>query len=246
MGEGRTISLRHYDELAPGDFGRRLDPADRYRFSGRSRMVAELDDARDLDAVGVELAGPLINPAPGHAETLASVFGRLPEGVRIPHARWLPTGPRTSPVAALLRRVDELEIEYQSTGSRARRHYRERYPHRSLKATMAWLGEHAIRPTLCVTVGIPGDDQFTLLETLRRVYSLRPSRVQLHPLLAPPGSHFDRNRSRYQLISEPDPPYRVASHTSANRLELKWMIRICRTSIAGYNKWSKLSRRATP
>jgi hypothetical protein len=106
---------------------------------------------------------------------------------------------------------------------------------------MSWLRGHSIEPTVCVTVGIPGDDQYTILETLRAAYSLRPSRVQLHPMTAPPGSHFDRNRRRYGVSIEPDPPFRITRHLTANTLELKWLIKIARASIAGYNKWSKLS-----
>jgi hypothetical protein len=194
----------------------------------------------------IALDGPVINPTPGHARNLARAFNRVGEDVRIVHGRWLPTGPQTPGVAALLRRVDDLEVECRSTGASARRRYRERYSLRSLRATMDWLRDQSIEPTVYVTVGIPGDDQYTLLETLRAAYSLRPFRVQLHPMTVPPGSHFDRNRRRYGVSTEPDPPFKIARHITANALELKWLIKIARTSIAGYNKWSKLSRRRGP
>jgi hypothetical protein len=238
----RTVTLSHYQELVPGDLGSRLEPRDRYRFTPESRLASELRSALQEGVSEVALDGSLVNPEPVHAESLARLFSELPEEITIPFARWQPTGPRSPSMIPLLRRIRELEIPYQSTGRRARALYRTRHPHRCHAATLKWLGKHGIKPTLSIEVGLPGDDELTLLETLRRVYSLRPSRVQLHQACAPPGGHLDRHRARYRLTSEPDPPFRVKSHLTADRLELAWTIRICRTSIAGYNRWLKLSR----
>jgi hypothetical protein len=238
---GGSFVLTHYAELEPGEFGKRLAPGDRYCFTSKKKLASDLSTAMEQKVANIALDGPVVNPDSSHAESLVQVFGDLPDEVTIAFGRWLPTGPRTSSIIPLLRRFDELEIDYQSAGRRARPHYRVRHPHRSYAATMTWLRKHSIEPTVSICVGIPGDDQFALVETLRCVYSLRPARVQLHMLCVPPGSYFDRHRDRFRLASEPDPPYRVTSHSTAGRLEMKWMTRICRKSIAGYRRWRKIS-----
>jgi hypothetical protein len=247
MNRGRTsFVFAHYGELEPGEFGKRLDPADQYCFASKKELSSGLSNVMDRGMAGIALDGPVVNPESSHTENLVQVFGELPAEVTIAYGKWLPTGPRTSSMIPLLRRFGELEIDYQSAGQKARRHYRVRYPHRSYAATMKWMRLHSVEPTVSVCVGIPGDDQFALVETLRRVYSLRPARVQLHMLCVPPGSYFDRHRDRFRLTNEQDPPYRITSHSTAVRLEMKWMARICRKSIAGYRRWLELSSGKTP
>jgi hypothetical protein len=146
-----------------------------------SQVIADMKAAAACRRREIVLQGTIINITAERARTLASAYLRFlgPQGTQIAQARWLPKGPLGPRVLALLRNVRELDIDFQSSNVRVRRRYPERYRHTAYVRTLEALRRASIEPTLCIQVGLPGDDEAGLLETCRRAYSLNPRRVSM-------------------------------------------------------------------
>jgi hypothetical protein len=181
-----------------------------------SRLIADMKAAAARRRRDIVLEGAILNITAERARTLASAYRRFlaGHGTHIARAAWLPTGPLGPGVLTLLRHVRELEIGFQSSHARVRRLYRERYRHAAYVRTLAALRRASIEPTLCIQVGLPGDDEAGLLETCRRAYSLNPRRVTV-TLAATAEELGERN------------------------LERQW--RSARMSADSYNHWKRVA-----
>ncbi len=189
----------------------------------------------------IVLAQPLINPDERIARALARAVRRRGGDIRIRQARWRAASPSDRAIADLLRRVDEVEIEIPSASRRARRYLVDPPTSSEVARSVAWLRSLGIEPVPSLWVGLPGEDEGDLLETLRRTYSLQPKRVKLREITAAPGSFFHQRRKRLRLDIEPEPPHRVRSHRWANPFELRWFVQMATRSVTAYNHWSSLS-----
>ena len=192
---------------------------------------------------GIVLERPLVNPDARIARALARAVRRGGGEGRIRRARWRAAPPYETAIADLLRRVDEVEVELPSASRRARRYYRDPPTFREVVRGVAWLRREQIEPVLSLWVGVPGEDEIDLLETLRRAYSLEPKRVRLEAITAPSGSFFHQHRKRLRLDIESEPPFRVRSHRWANPFELRWFVQMAAKSVNSYNYWSSLAGR---
>jgi hypothetical protein len=239
-----VLVLEHYRDLDPGPFGPPPPSGRRFEPTPGARIRAQLSAAATSAHTEIELRGPVLNPVAGHAATLASAFAGARPDLRVRRAEWLPPGQPTPALLPLLRRIDALEIEYQSTAQAARRLYRQRFSHHRYQALIEWLHRHRIEPILLVRPGLPGDSEATVVETLRRIYSLRPARVRVEPFTAEPGSFFAANRERFRLAVEEEPPYRVLAHRWASSFDLRWLAAICEKSVADYSHWKSVAAAA--
>jgi hypothetical protein len=236
--------LEHYRDLDPGPFGAPLQPDRRFEATPEARIRAELRAAVTAGLAAIELRGPALNPIAGHAEMLARAFAAEGRDLRIRRAEWLPPDPPARAVLPLLRRIDELEIEYPSSAPSARRFYRRRWPPQRYQALIERLRRHEIEPVLVVRPGLPGESEASVLEMLRRVYALEAKGVRVEPFTAEPGSFFAANHERFRLVIEPAPSYRVLAHCGANSFELRWLVAICEKSVADYHHWKSSAVRA--
>ena len=194
--------------------------------------------------VTIELRGAALNPFAGHAQMLARAFAADGRDLRIRRAEWLLPDPPARAVLSLLRRIDELEIEYPSSASSARRLYRRRWPRKRYQALIELLRRHQMEPVLVVRPGLPGENEASVLEMLRQVYALEPKSVRVEPLTAEPGSFFAANHARYRLAVEEAPSYRVLAHSGANSFELRWLVAVCEKSAADYCYWKSRAEAA--
>jgi hypothetical protein len=158
----------------------------------RAQIAAAVRDG----ASEIAVRSPLLNPTAEHGEAVARAFARCGPDLAIPFARWLPHGPHGDAAKALVRRVRRLELDFPgaSPGSASLLHPSCRPE--AVASTLEWLRSAGANPVLCVWCGARGDDAAAVLETLRRAYSLRPSRVAVRSVAAPPGSWLHRNRER--------------------------------------------------
>lgn len=235
--------LEHYRELNAGPFGAPLPPEQQFAATPEALIRAALRAAVGLHAA-IELHGPALNPIPGHAEMLAGAFAEEGRNLRVRRAEWLPPDPPSSAVLPLLRRVDELEIEYPSSAPAARRLYRRRWPPHRYRALIELLRRHGVEPILVVRPGLPGESEASVLEMLRRVYALAPKGVRVEPFTAEPGTFFAANRERFGLAVEATPSCRVLAHRGANSFELRWLVAICEKSVADYLHWKSAAASA--
>jgi hypothetical protein len=137
----------------------------------------------------------------------------------IAYAEWLPQGPYTPPILALLKSVRKLQIDMRTgIGSG-----RPNDPYGDHGEAIAILRRHSIEPILNVFVGMPGDTEPDLIETLRHVFFLKPAFVKITRFHATPGRH-----------ESPD-----ASETDR-------LLRLCRVSADSYNWWMKAAEKYLP
>jgi hypothetical protein len=231
-----VLILEHYHDTAPGSFGPPLPALSRFRLAPAADIRAQLSAAANAHTE-IELRGPVLNPTAAHAAALASAFADASLDLRVIRAEWLPGRRPTPALVPLLHRIDALEIEYPSTAPAARRWYRRRFSHHHYRELIEWLHRHRIEPVVVVRPGLPGESEATVLETLRRVYSLRPARVRVEPFTAEPGSFFAANRDSFRLTIEEAPPYLVLARRGANSFELRFMVAIAEKSVKDYNHW---------
>ncbi len=242
-GAGLPFILEHYREREPSLAGSPEAFARQFDLAPASRIRADLRTAQAWAAPSIALRGWVVNPEESHARTLARAFRRHAGNATIPFARWLPHGPHTPEVVELLRRVERLEVDYPSSSAEAARFFRPGCGHDAVVSTLGWLRSRSIEPSVCVWAGVPGDDQDSHIETLRRVYALRPSRVNLRGLLAPPGSFLYGQKEKLGLVVDPFPPHHVLGHEGANPFLCRWILEVCRKSANGYNLWTWHARR---
>lgn len=244
VGPGDAMVVRLYRSRHLDDFGPRRSRDGRYRFVDSSRVRHQLELAARRRVGSLVFEGPVLNADSGMARMLAGAFERHlgDQELAIPCAKWLPKGPFTPQVMKMLRRVERLEIDFQSTDERTRALYRERYSYAQYASTLRQLERHSIEPTLNVTVGLPGEDESSLLETFRSAFSLAPARVRMTRFEVAHGSFFFRNSAKYQVSFEHDPPHCVKSHAAAREVELRWFVQMHRKSISSYNYWRGKAR----
>jgi len=197
----------------------------------------DLRAARAARARRVALADPVLDPDAPTIRRWARAFADHGGRMRVVRVRWRPGGPRTADVAALLRRVDDLELDIPSAAA-ARIVPQTGHPD-ALASDLAWMRKKRIDPTLCLHVGYPGDDHESLLEALRRACALQPRRLQVRPVTAPPGSWLRAHRDDFGLIVAPTPPYVVLAHRDASVFAVRWWLEICRAAAFGYNFWTR-------
>lgn len=192
--------------------------------------------ARAARARRVALADPVFDPDAPAIHRWARAFADHGGRMRVVRVRWCPGGPHTTDVAALLRRVDDLEVDIPSAAA-AGIVPQTGHPD-ALASDVAWMRKHGIDPTLCLHVGLPGDDHESLLEALRRACALQPRRLQVRPVTAPPGSWLHTHRNDLGLTVAPAPPYVVLAHRAASVFAVRWWLEICRAAALGYNFWT--------
>jgi hypothetical protein len=240
----RRFVLEHSREREPLLAGSPEAWAAGFELAGVRRIREAFRAASAAGSRELVLVGSLLNPTAEHGEVLARAFARSGLSPAIRLARWLPHGPFTPAAASLLRRVRTLEIDVPSVSPAASSMFHPATRIEEVEATVRWLRGSGVEPVLCVWNGLPGDDEGTLLATLRRACSLRPTRIRLRSLLAPPGSWLHGARERFGLVIAPRPPFGVLGHEGLDPFSARRALEVARRSVNGFNLWAERARRA--
>ena len=229
------VPVALYTSGGPELFG----PANRAKPAGSLTSIDELCSGLEAPTGDIVLADPVVNRSDEAALLLAEAYARRAPAAcpRIERVEWLPRPLPASHVADVLSAAHRVEVTIQNTDPEVRRRYARRFRPSDYRQTLEELGSLGIAPVLMVETGIPGETLESVLETLQLAYSLEPQQVRLRRLEVAPGTFFDRNRERYRVVSDPEPPHYVRAHLTASPLELVWIEELALKSCTSYNHW---------
>lgn len=105
----------------------------------------------------------------------------------------------------------ELAVGLQTTTPAALRAIRRAYRPEAFRARAEALRREGVPFSLDLIYGLPEDDYAGFVQSLSDAYSLRPRLVRPHHLQVLPGSTLARERQRWALDYDPEPPYLVRS-----------------------------------
>lgn len=239
--DGKVIVINNYREICQGMFGEKLLTRARFDLWPVTDILNAMGRASKCAASEIRFLGPILNINEKRAADLARAYTRCfgTVGKPIRYAKWLPKGPYTDQVRWLLSNVQDLEMDFQSVKVEVQKLYRERYTLSEYISTYARLRKMAVQPVLNITVGIPGDDERSLFETLQYAYSLRPRAVRISLFTAEPTSYFFENKNYYRALFDERPPFHIRSHRDANAQVLKGLLQRCKMSADSYNYWKR-------
>ncbi len=113
---------------------------------------------------------------------------------------------------SLLAAVDtHLAVGLQTTNPAALRAVRRGYDPKRFGERAEALHRWGVGFTIDVIYGLPGDDYAAFVRSMSDAYALRPRLVLPFHLQVLPGSTFARERERWQLDYDPEPPYLLRS-----------------------------------
>lgn len=242
----QIVTIPNYVEVEKLGLGHRCSIEASYSLVPMSKIIHLMERATKIRVDAVRLDGPIINLTAARAEEFARAYNMYLGNKKIPieFAELLPIANLSESVLLMLKLVKDLELSFQSTNPKLRRYFSRKYKHASYREILRKLRGHFIEPTLSICVGIPGDDKYSLLETLRAAYALEPARVKITHFTAKPGTFFYDNRQKYKIkFEDDDDRFIVRGHYSASALELRYLLEICKMSAKSYNHWNKLARR---